>query len=86
MARQVREIVEENALTVVQLIYRRKAYESTSKDYEFSRPTMLEHWASGVAGRSLQPGPAGRDPERPHRAGETRVFDVQRPIEEETAS
>jgi len=39
-----------------QLIYRRKAYESHAKDYEFSRATMLEHWASGLAAvnRSLE--------------------------------
>ena len=39
----------ENAVTVVQLIYRSKDYEGGSKDYEFSRSTMLDHWASGVA-------------------------------------
>ncbi len=34
---------------VVHLIYRSKAYEGQSKDYEFSRLTMQEHWASGHA-------------------------------------
>jgi NTE family protein len=29
------------------LIYRAKNYEGTSKDYEFSRRTMEEHWQSG---------------------------------------
>jgi NTE family protein len=48
-ARGLAELSAENAVTIVQLIYRRKAYESQSKDYEFSRATMLEHWASGVA-------------------------------------
>ena len=32
----------------MQVIYRRKDYESNAKDYEFSRPTMLEHWAAGL--------------------------------------
>lgn len=41
------EVSQENATSVVQLIYRSKAYERNSKDYEFSRATMLEHWASG---------------------------------------
>jgi NTE family protein len=41
--------VRENAVAVVQLIYRKRAYEGGAKDYEFSRQTMLEHWASGVA-------------------------------------
>ena len=35
--------------TVVHLIYRSKHYESQSKDYEFSRASMLEHWAAGMA-------------------------------------
>lgn len=47
-ARQLAELSAENAITIVQLIYRRRAYESQSKDYEFSRAAMLEHWASGV--------------------------------------
>ena len=32
---------------VVQLIYRSKHYEGHSKDYEFSRLTMQEHWRAG---------------------------------------
>ena len=45
----LREAARENAVSVVQMIYRKRAYEGGSKDYEFSRQTMLEHWASGVA-------------------------------------
>ena len=45
----LREMARENAVTVVQLIYRKRPYEGGSKDYEFSRQTMLEHWASGLA-------------------------------------
>jgi NTE family protein len=47
-ARVLAEMSVEHAVTIVQLIYRRKAYESHSKDYEFSRATMLEHWSSGL--------------------------------------
>jgi NTE family protein len=43
----LKEVSHENAVTIVQLIYRRKNYEGNSKDYEFSRSTMLEHWAAG---------------------------------------
>jgi NTE family protein len=32
---------------IVQLIYRSQAYEGHSRDYEFSRLTMEEHWAAG---------------------------------------
>ena len=39
----------EAAVAVVHLIYRSKHYESQSKDYEFSRASMLEHWAAGLA-------------------------------------
>jgi len=45
--RLMEELAQENAVTVVQLIYRRKNYEGNSKDYEFSRVTMLEHWEAG---------------------------------------
>ena len=41
------EFARENAVSVVQLIYRSKHYETSSKDYEFSRVTMLDHWAAG---------------------------------------
>jgi NTE family protein len=34
---------------IVHLIYRRAAFELESKDYEFSRASMREHWAAGVA-------------------------------------
>ena len=30
------------------LIYREKNYESWTKDYEFSRVSMEEHWKAGV--------------------------------------
>ncbi len=43
------EAAQENAVAVVQLIYRKRPYEGGSKDYEFSRQTMVEHWASGLA-------------------------------------
>lgn len=39
---------KENSVVVVQLIYRDRAYEGRFKDVEFSRQTMLDHWASGV--------------------------------------
>jgi len=39
----------EAAVDVVHLIYRSKHYESQSKDYEFSRLSMQEHWDAGRA-------------------------------------
>jgi NTE family protein len=32
---------------IVQLVYRSPSYEGQSKDYEFSRQTMEDHWAAG---------------------------------------
>ncbi|HEY2628496.1 MAG TPA: patatin-like phospholipase family protein [Usitatibacter sp.] len=34
-------------IDVVHLIYRHSSFELESKDYEFSRETVLEHWAAG---------------------------------------
>ncbi len=47
---------QENSVTVVQLIYSGRDYETGSKDYEFSRTTMLDHWAAGLedAKRSVE--------------------------------
>ena len=38
---------DEKVYNLIQLIYRAKNYEGNSKDYEFSRRTMEEHWRSG---------------------------------------
>jgi NTE family protein len=40
---------EENAVTVVQLIFRPKHYTSSTKGYEFSRATILKRWRAGLA-------------------------------------
>jgi len=48
-AKALARLPAEAAVTVVHLIYRTKHYESQSKDYEFSRASMLEHWAAGIA-------------------------------------
>jgi NTE family protein len=46
-AKRVAALARENAVTVIQVIYRDKPYEGSSKDYEFSRQSMNEHWAVG---------------------------------------
>ncbi len=48
-AKALAALPAEAAVSVVHLIYRSKHYESQSKDYEFSRASMLEHWAAGIA-------------------------------------
>jgi len=38
---------DEKVYNIVHLIYHSRSYEGTSKDYEFSRRTMEEHWQAG---------------------------------------
>ena len=38
---------DEKVYNIIHLIYRAKRYETSSKDYEFSRLTMEEHWSAG---------------------------------------
>ena len=38
---------DEKVYNIIQMIYRTRVYEGASKDYEFSRRTMEEHWAAG---------------------------------------
>jgi NTE family protein len=49
-------IADHKVYSLVQLIYRSKHYEGHSKDYEFSRLSMEEHWRAGYhdAVRSLR--------------------------------
>src|SRR5271154_2826350 len=44
----LRQAAKENTVTVIHLIYKSKNYESSSKDYDFSRVGMVEHWEAGV--------------------------------------
>jgi len=41
------EIAHENAVSLVQLIYRANAWEGGARDYEFSERAKAEHWESG---------------------------------------
>ena len=40
---------DEKVYNIIQLIYRSKDYEGNTKDYEFSRPSMEQHWQSGYS-------------------------------------
>ncbi len=46
-ARLLEKIGNDSAVTMVHLIYRQAAYETHSKDYEFSRLSVEEHWKAG---------------------------------------
>jgi NTE family protein len=43
----LRPLASHKVYNLVQLIYRAKQYEGDSKDYEFSRLSMEEHWRAG---------------------------------------
>ena len=45
--RDLRESLRTAPADIVHLIYRKAAYELESKDYEFSRASVLEHWRAG---------------------------------------
>ncbi len=59
------EAASREVFQIVHLIYRSRAYEGQSKDYEFSRVSMQEHWRSGYldAVRTLRHRDALRKPE-----------------------
>jgi NTE family protein len=46
--REIGAFTQENAVTVVHLVNRRQRFHSCSKDYEFSRASMREHWRAGA--------------------------------------
>src|SRR5262249_44666392 len=43
----LRSAADRNVYQIVHLIYRSKNYEVQSKDYEFSRDSMIDHWNAG---------------------------------------
>ncbi len=45
----LRDLSCSKVYNVIHLIYRDKQYEAQHKDYEFSLPTMREHWEAGLA-------------------------------------
>jgi NTE family protein len=46
-AELLRTAADRKVYNIVQLIYRARNYEGDSKDYEFSRVSMEEHWSAG---------------------------------------
>jgi len=46
-ARMLAEASDQAVYNIVQLVYHSPTYEGQSKDYEFSRRTMEEHWRAG---------------------------------------
>ncbi len=48
-AKALKEAARDNGITVMHLINRASEYDTQSKDYEFSRLSIDEHWANGLA-------------------------------------
>jgi NTE family protein len=46
-AKMLSSIADHKVYNLIQLIYRSKHYEGHSKDFEFSRLSMEEHWLAG---------------------------------------
>ncbi|MEJ0062535.1 MAG: patatin-like phospholipase family protein [Alphaproteobacteria bacterium] len=46
-AKMLHDVSDHKAYNIVHLIYRAKNYEGDSKDYEFSRLSMQDHWRAG---------------------------------------
>ncbi|HXD46149.1 MAG TPA: patatin-like phospholipase family protein [Pseudolabrys sp.] len=74
-AQLLQSVASHKVYNIVHLIYRAKSYEGDSKDYEFSRSSMKEHWRAGYhdAVRTL------RHPnvlERPAAPEGVRTFDL----------
>lgn len=71
-------IAREDAVALVQLIYRANTWEGGSRDYEFSERTKLEHWQAGRDAITRTIGKSGLLA-RDIADGKTAVFDLNRP-------
>ena len=80
-ARLLAQSSDPAVFNIVQLIYRSPAYEGQSKDYDFSRATMTDHWKAGLrdADRTLDH-PETLTP--PTEASGVNVYDFTRPADE----
>jgi len=46
-AKALHDMAERASMNIIHLIYRKKSHETYSKDYNFSRASMSEHWTAG---------------------------------------
>jgi NTE family protein len=77
------ELACERAVRVIQLVYRQKPYEGGVRDFEFSRQSMLDHWAAGVDNVECYLAQPGHTLE-PLADGEVEAFDPGWPPAEPT--
>jgi NTE family protein len=71
----LRQFSERKVWNLIQIIYRAKDYEGDSKDYEFSRQSMVDHWRDGYddTARTLA---HPEVLERPRTADGVSIFDI----------
>lgn len=78
-ARKLVELARTPELTIVHLIYRQEDYERHSKDYEFSRLSMREHWDAGR--RDVAETLSAKEwKARREQGGRIKVFDLTRQL------
>ena len=77
-ARLLAEAADEKVFNIIQLIYRSRNYEGSSKDYEFSRRSMEEHWAAGYRD-AVQTLKHKKVLQRPEEADGVFTFDLAHP-------
>ena len=75
---RLRKAAVQHSVTIVQLIHRGLPHGRNTKDYEFSRPTMREHWAAGVADAVATLAQKDTFQKAARHCG-VRTFDVSRP-------
>lgn len=75
-AQRVAGIIDEGAVNIVHLIYRARAWESGARDFEFSRGTMLDHWAQGRDSVSAVIGRGNQLITRNISSGKSATFDL----------
>lgn len=79
----LKKVADHKVYSIVQLIYHARQYEGHSKDYEFSRLSMKEHWQAGYQDASL----ALQHPkifERPNQQDGVATFDFSKAPEQGT--
>jgi len=66
-AKLLRPVADRKVYNIVLLIYHTQSYEGDSKDYEFSRLSMEDHWQAGykAAGNALAHGEVLKRPTNP---------------------
>ncbi|MEZ5862553.1 MAG: DUF3734 domain-containing protein [Geminicoccaceae bacterium] len=67
-------------VTLVHLIHRKEAFESETKDYEFTRLSMHAHWTAGMAAVEHTLGHRAWRSRRPPTDG-IQIFDLGRDVE-----